>query len=58
MEKKKYIAPQMEVVDLDVVTMLATSKNVGVFDTPTDADAVMSNRRRGTWGNLWTKDEE
>ena len=58
MGKKKYIAPQMEVVDLDVVTMLATSKNVGVFDTPTDADAVMSNRRRGTWGNLWTKDEE
>ena len=48
----------MEVVDLDVVTMLATSKNIGVFDTPTDADAVMSNRRRGTWGNLWGKDEE
>lgn len=58
MKKKKYIAPQMEVVDLDVVTMLATSKNIGVFDTPTDADAVMSNRRRGTWGNLWGKDEE
>ena len=58
MKKKKYIAPQMEVVDLDVVTMLATSKNVGVFDTTTDADAVMSNRHRGTWGNLWAKDEE
>ena len=53
MEKKQYIAPQMEIAEIELVTMIAMS--VGVSDTPTDDDAVMSNRRRGTWGNLWDK---
>ena len=56
MNKNIYIAPAMEIVEIEMVTMLAAS--VLVSDTPTEDDAVMSNRRRGTWGNLWTKDEE
>ena len=45
----------MEVVELEVETMLASSKDVGVFDTITEDDAVMSNRHRGTWGDLWNR---
>ena len=46
----------MEVVEMELVTMLAASKELGVYDdTPTEDDAVMSNGRRGKWGDLWTK---
>ena len=55
MEKKVYIAPQMEVVEMELVAMLAASKELGVYDTPTEDDAVMSNGRRGKWGDLWAK---
>ena len=54
MEKKKYITPVMEIAELEVVEMLATSnKDFNVSDETTKDDAVMSNRNRGTWGNLW-----
>ena len=56
MEKKQYITPQMEIVEIELVTMIAMS--VGVSDDPTKDDAVMSNRHRGTWGNLWADDEK
>ena len=56
MEKKKYIAPSMEIAEIEMVSMLAAS--IGVSDETTEDDAVMSNRRRGTWGNLWATDEE
>ena len=54
MEKKQYIAPTMEVAELEIVEMLAASnQNFNVSDETTDADASMSNRHRGEWGNLW-----
>ena len=54
MEKKQYIAPQMEIAELEVVEMLAASTKVfNIFGDTTDEDAWMSNDRRGTWGNLW-----
>lgn len=54
MEKKKYITPVMEIAELEVVNMLATSnKDFNVSDETTDSDANMANDRRGTWGNLW-----
>ena len=54
MEKKKYITPVMEIAELEVVEMLATSnKDFNVSDDTTDSDANMANDRRGTWGNLW-----
>ncbi len=54
MEKKLYIAPTMEVAELEIVEMLAASnKDFNVSDETTEDDAVMSNRHRGEWGNLW-----
>lgn len=52
--KKTYIAPQMEVVELDVVSMIATSEPK--FENAEDSEGGMegdANRRRGEWGNLW-----
>ena len=58
MKKKVYIVPQMEVIELELkTTMLTASNEVGVFDKETDDDAVMSNRHRGTWGNLWDNEK-
>ena len=55
MEKKQYITPQMEIAEIELVTMIAMS--VGVSDDTTDDDAWMSNDRRGTWGNLWADEK-
>ena len=54
MEKKEYIAPQMEVIEIDTVQMLAASAE----DIPVGGDGqgggeALSNDRRGSWGNLW-----
>ena len=46
----------MEITEIELVTMIEMS--VGESDETTEDDAVMSNRRRGTWGNLWTDDEK
>ena len=48
----------MEIAELEVVNMMATSqKDFNVSDDPTEDDAVMSNRHRGTWGNLWADEK-
>ncbi len=51
MKKKAYIAPMTEVLNMDVVDMMATS--VSVSDEITGADAEMAGERRGSWGNRW-----
>ena len=57
MEKKAYIAPQMEVTEIDTVQMLAASAgDIPVVDG--EGSDILSNRRRGTWGNLWSDDKE
>ena len=61
MEKKAYITPNMEVMNMEIeAPMLSASSgsgesggNAGVFDDVTDDDANMSNKRRGKWGDLW-----
>ena len=59
MEKKAYIKPQMEVIELESETMMLTASNeVDVRDETTEEDAWMTNRRRGTWGNLWADNEK
>ena len=58
MEKKPYINPDMEVITIETSHMLTASDSVEVFDKTTEDDAVMSNRRRGSWGNLWDDDEK
>ena len=62
MNKKVYIKPQMETVELgSEVLMQAGSTNAnggsmniidGSFDS--SEDDQYSNRNRGTWGNLWS----
>ena len=54
MNKKEYMIPTCEVVELEMVSMIATSPEIGTgndseFNDPED----MSNRHRGEWGNLW-----
>ena len=60
MNKKKYIAPTMEITELATVEMLAGSPNssqdFGIFGEETEEDAKMANKRRGKWGNLWYQD--
>ena len=54
MKKKQYIAPEVEIAEIEMVSMLAASKfNGSVSDEETEDDAWMSNDRRGSWGNLW-----
>lgn len=58
--KKMYIAPMMEVVEIEVTTMIAGSMNAGgtLPGTGNGGDSqggmeVEGNRHRGEWGNLW-----
>ena len=55
MEKKAYIAPEMEVMNVETVEMIAASLNMyGEYvDTETQQ---LSHGRRGKWGNLWAED--
>ncbi len=54
MKKKMYSAPSCEVVEMEIVSMIAASVDVGTgndseYNNPED----MSNKHRGEWGNLW-----
>lgn len=53
-KKKVYIAPQVEVVDIEAAQMLAVSR------IPVEDDFVESasnEKRRGQWGNLWYEEK-
>lgn len=60
MEKKKYITPECEVIELEgIVYMSATSfeENLGgdgSVEGDNNVDEMGSNRHRGEWGNLWS----
>jgi hypothetical protein len=57
-KKKEYIAPQIEVVEIDAMSMFAGSKpEIGVGNGDAEADDAWSNRHRGEWGNLWDSDK-
>ena len=54
--KKTYMTPEMEVMNIETVEMIATSlvKGDGTFNTNGEDEGVQAgNDRRGTWGNLW-----
>ena len=54
MEKKKYIAPNCEVMELEMVSMIATSFTDGSDTTEkNDPNDQGANKYRGEWGNLW-----
>jgi len=54
MNKKAYITPAMEVVNVETVEMIATSTNLQMFDEGGEEQSLASGRR-GTWGDLWEK---
>ncbi len=55
MEKKTYIKPEMEVLELEVETPMLTTSFEFNEDGGTDDSLANSYRpnRRGQWGNLW-----
>ena len=59
MEKKEYIKPAMEVMTIEVeAQMMTASPNVQPGFGGGEADGegeVLSNGRRGEWGNLWAE---
>lgn len=51
--KDDYVKPQIVVIEAECNTMLAASK-LGYTDEEADKDLeVLSNKRRGKWGDLW-----
>ena len=53
MNKKQYIAPAMEIAELEIVEMLAASTPKIDIDFGGSGEEILTNDRRGTWGNLW-----
>lgn len=59
MNKRKYIAPAVEVVEMGSISMFAGSvQNGGQIggDFDEEFEEELSNKRRGQWGNLWAED--
>ena len=52
MNKKQYIKPTMEVVEMEVATPMLAESNVTVLPGE-EGEEQLSNRHRGSWGNLW-----
>ena len=50
MEKKEYISPVAEIVEVGTLNMLALSKE---SDEQIDDTEQMSNEFRGDWENIW-----
>ncbi len=51
----------MEFVDIEPTTIIATSNpggpNIGIVGGEENGgEEILSNNRRGDWGNLWNKD--
>ena len=58
MEKKEYIKPSVEVIEVAPVSMMATSTpEIGFGEEEKDASGSWSNKRRGKWGDLWADNE-
>ena len=52
MKKNIYIAPCVEIIEIDSASMLAASPHdIPVVDG--EGSDVLSNRHRGSWGDLW-----
>ena len=57
MNKKTYITPEMEIMNIETVDMMATSGDdqANIYDETTEDDAGMGRGRRGAWGDLWNE---
>ncbi len=54
MNKRTYITPAMEVMNIETVEMMATS---GIAVVNESGNAMLGNERRGSWGDLWGGEE-
>ena len=50
--KNTYMTPEMEVMNIETVEMIAASMRMYEGEVNTE-DEQLGNDRRGTWGNLW-----
>lgn len=57
MDKKAYIKPTTEVIDIELTEMLAMSFFEEEVETETE-QLVIVYKRRGKWGDLWYVEEE
>ncbi len=57
MNKKTYITPEMEIMNIETVDMMATSGDdqANIYDETTEDDARMGRGCRGAWGDLWNE---
>lgn len=56
--KKTYIAPEMQVIEMEMETVLMSMSSSDLPGTSDDGKSPGgmygdANDRRGTWGNLW-----
>lgn len=50
--KRNYIAPEMEIVEIELETIVSMSVGINTEDQGDEKDDF-AHQRRGTWGNLW-----
>lgn len=55
--KQSYIKPEQKEKNILPCSMM-TSSNLYSSDKEADDSEILSNRRRGSWGNLWMPEEE
>lgn len=54
--KKTYIAPEVEVMNIETVEMIAAS--LSMFEEGGEDQSLANDRtRRGRWGNLWDSED-
>ena len=51
--KKIYIAPEMEVMNIETVEMMAASVRIISESEDQGGEEMLGNDRRGGWGSLW-----
>ncbi len=57
-KKEQYIHPQAVVVECECNAMLAASELKYTDESADKNLEVLSNGRRGSWGNLWNSEGE
>lgn len=54
--KKNYISPAITEINIEAEAMIASSLNLNDETTDTsNGTGQLSDKRRGSWGNLWNK---
>ena len=53
-KKRFYAVPTVEIIDIETQHVLAGSKfEIGVYNTTTNADASMTNKKEEPWHHTW-----